>query len=477
WIEARIAGLLHDWIHREANPLLAEALNINFEAENSIHAESYTTIVDTVESGSIPNTFFVQGPAGTGKIFLYTTLCSYFRAKGELVLCVASSGIASLLLPNGRTSHSTFRIPLDCDESSRCHIPKQSNLAKLLRRTFLIIWDEVTMQPRHHFDAVDRVLQDIRDNKNLYGGIPVVLGVDFAQILPVVKEEASMKLLILAFNAGIIGESNSRFASGLGDLSYNQNLYGVTEIPEWIKTTDDRAFFREFIFLIHLLQAADSSIFRDRAILTSRNDNVDFFNVEIAQLITVASHDYFSADQIQSYESGHISDYPPEYLQTLSGQGLPLGKLTLQIGMPIMLLRNHFAKLCLCNGTRLIITRLYNHCIKNRIISQDFDGKEHVISRITVTTKEDPPFTLIRKQLSIQTCYSMTINKSRDQTLKRVGVNLTNSVFSHGQFHVALSRVNEIKNMLVLLPRGTKSTNNVVYQEVLLRPQSSNTLG
>ncbi|POS81667.1 hypothetical protein EPUL_005931, partial [Erysiphe pulchra] len=181
WIEARIAGLLHDWIHREANPLLAEALNINF------HAESYTTIVDTVESGSIPNTFFVQGPAGTGKKFLYTTLCSYFRAKGEVVLCVAPSGIASLLLPNGRTSHSTFRIPLDCDESSRCHIPKQSNLAKLLKRTSLIIWDEVTMQPRYHFDAVDRVLQDIRDNRNLFGGIPVVLGGDFAQILPVVK--------------------------------------------------------------------------------------------------------------------------------------------------------------------------------------------------------------------------------------------------------------------------------------------------
>ncbi|POS83958.1 hypothetical protein EPUL_003733, partial [Erysiphe pulchra] len=197
WIEARIAGPLHDWIHREANPLFAEALNINFEAENSIHAEclaklnpgqstTYTTIVDTIESGSIPNTFFVQGPAGTGKEIFYKTLCSYFRTKGEVVLCVAPSGSASLL-PNGRNSHSTFRIPLDCDESSRCHIPKQSNLAKLLKRTSLIIWDKVTMQPRHYFDAVDRILQDIRDKKNLFGGISVVLGGDFAQIIPVVK--------------------------------------------------------------------------------------------------------------------------------------------------------------------------------------------------------------------------------------------------------------------------------------------------
>ncbi|POS86231.1 hypothetical protein EPUL_003290 [Erysiphe pulchra] len=98
WIEAQIAGPLHDWTPREANPLLAEALNINFEVENSIHAEflanlnpsqsiAYTTVINTVESGSIPNAFFVQGPAGTGKTFLYTTLCSYFRAKDEVVLC------------------------------------------------------------------------------------------------------------------------------------------------------------------------------------------------------------------------------------------------------------------------------------------------------------------------------------------------------------------------------------------------------
>ncbi|POS82715.1 hypothetical protein EPUL_005486 [Erysiphe pulchra] len=260
----------------------------------------------------------------------------------------------------------------------------------------------------------------------------------------------------------ILGESNSRFSSWLGDLPYNQNLYGVIELPEWIKTTDDRAFFREFVYPIHLLRAVDSSIFRDRAILTSRNDNVNRFNVEIAQFITAASHGYFSADQVQSDESGHISDYTTEYLQTLSGQGLPLGKLTLQA----------------CAMEHLIITRLYNHCVKGRIISQDprFDGKEHVISRITVTTREDLPFTLIRKQLPIRPCYPMTINKSQAQTLKRIGVDLTNSVFSRGQFYVALSRITDIENMLVLLTRGTKSTNNVVYPEVLLRPQSSSNI-
>ena len=49
--------------------------------------------------------FFLHGPAGTGKTFLYNCLCSHFRAQGKIVLCVASSGIAAQLLPGGRTAH------------------------------------------------------------------------------------------------------------------------------------------------------------------------------------------------------------------------------------------------------------------------------------------------------------------------------------------------------------------------------------
>lgn len=38
------------------------------------------------------------------------------------MLAVASSGVASLLLPGGTTAHYRFRIPLDIDERSICSI-------------------------------------------------------------------------------------------------------------------------------------------------------------------------------------------------------------------------------------------------------------------------------------------------------------------------------------------------------------------
>src|SRR5712672_1493563 len=43
--------------------------------------------------------FFVHGPRGTGKTFLYSAVCHHIRGNGWITLCVASSGIAALLLP------------------------------------------------------------------------------------------------------------------------------------------------------------------------------------------------------------------------------------------------------------------------------------------------------------------------------------------------------------------------------------------
>jgi PIF1-like helicase len=42
------------------------------------------------------------------------------------------------------------------------------------------------MQHRYCQEAVDRTLRDIRENDNLFGGMTVVFGGDFQQILPVI---------------------------------------------------------------------------------------------------------------------------------------------------------------------------------------------------------------------------------------------------------------------------------------------------
>ncbi|GBM58232.1 hypothetical protein AVEN_199711-1 [Araneus ventricosus] len=51
--------------------------------------------------------FFLDGPAGTGKTFVYSTLLHAVRGKGDQAIAVASTGIAATLLSGGRTAHST----------------------------------------------------------------------------------------------------------------------------------------------------------------------------------------------------------------------------------------------------------------------------------------------------------------------------------------------------------------------------------
>ena len=113
-----------------------------------------------------------------------------------IVLCVASSGIAALLLPGGRTSHSMFKIPLNSNDTSFCTFRKQDMRADLLRETSLIIWDEVPMQNRFDPETVDRTLRDIRNLDKPFGGITVIFGGDFRQILPVILKGSRSQIVL-----------------------------------------------------------------------------------------------------------------------------------------------------------------------------------------------------------------------------------------------------------------------------------------
>ena len=151
--------VLNNWDDVDENPFLSEQLAYDrvhkLNLANELYSQlndkqliAFQSIFESVQHHT-GRSFFLNGPAGTGKTFVYRALCHRLRADGRIVLCVASSGIAALLLPGGRTAHSTFSIPVDslC-ENSVCSINKNSKQAVMLRRVCLIIWDEAAMQHR-----------------------------------------------------------------------------------------------------------------------------------------------------------------------------------------------------------------------------------------------------------------------------------------------------------------------------------------
>ena len=77
-------------------------------------------------------------------------------------------------------------------------------------------------------------------------------------------------------------------------------------------------------------------------------------------------------------------------------------------------------------------------------------------------------------QFPVRIAFAMTINKSQGQTLKRVGLDLRNDVFAHGQLYVACSRVGRAADLTILAVNSSRAnqppvykTNNIVYRQVL----------
>ncbi|XP_004301981.1 PREDICTED: ATP-dependent DNA helicase PIF1-like [Fragaria vesca subsp. vesca] len=189
---------------------------------NNDQMMAFNTILDAVvrrESAL----FFVDGPGGTGKTYLYRALLAKLRSMNHIVLATASSGIAATILPGGRIAHSRFKIPLDVkDPTSMCSIEKQSPLAQLVRDSTAIIWDEAPMTNRHAFEALDRTFCDIMGVEIPFGGKIMIFGGDFRQVLPVVPKGTRSQLI----EASIV---KSAFWAQVRILRLRQNMRSIND--------------------------------------------------------------------------------------------------------------------------------------------------------------------------------------------------------------------------------------------------------
>ncbi|PIA50920.1 hypothetical protein AQUCO_01100021v1 [Aquilegia coerulea] len=412
--------------------------------------------------------FFLSGPAGTGKTFVYNTVADTLRSEGHIVIMVASSGIASLLLTGGRTAHSTFKIPFEVLDDSVCSVTKQTIHAELFKRAKLIIWDEVPMQHRFCVEADDRTLRDIREIKEPFGGVTVVLGDDFKQTLHVItkgtRQEivracltkshlwSGVRLLTLVKNMRLNNNDteNVKFADYLIEIGTNPKE--DVELPSEIKmckSTIDLLF--KVYPNLNVEEVATETYLQERSILSARNDDVATLNELAINHFPGELHEYLAADKAieddQPIENrgNSISN---ENMQALDPPSLPPFKLQLKVVCPIMLLRNLQPRDGLCNGTRLMVVQFATRVIEAKILNGSHVGNYVFIPRITLQPSvSETPFQMARRQFPVRLAFAMTINKSQGQSVKCTS---SNRIF------VLLGNEDDDK------------TTNVVYPEVLL---------
>ncbi|CAN1187179.1 ATP-dependent DNA helicase PIF1, partial [Linum perenne] len=306
---------------------------------------------------------------------------------------------------------------------------------------------------RLSFEAVDRTICDIMDvplsgpGYKPFGGKSVLLGGDFRQTLPVIPEGSREPIFKeLLFAEWVLAVGDGSLPPQIGDKFSDPDSIMIPQKFIVNPGSDAISSIVQAVYTQFGNSYKSLEYIKARAIVTPTNKVVSKLNDHIMSLVPGEQRTYFSLDTLVPEGNASPSietTYPPEFLNTLSFNGVPEHAITLKEYIPIMILRNLNPSLGLCNGTRVLITKLGHHVLQGIVIGGQFP---------------------------VRTCYAMTINKSQGQTMDCVGIYLPKPVFSHGQLYVAVSRVRSADGLHILIgDSGTNfdsTTKNMVYREI-----------
>ncbi|CAN1274373.1 ATP-dependent DNA helicase pif1 [Linum perenne] len=405
---------------------------------NSSQLTAYAAIIESVSKNQ-GKFFFLHGHGGTGKTYLYNCIISKIRSEGKIVLVVASSGIAATLLPDGVTAHSRFKIPLEVDNLSTCMVKKGTEVAELLKEATLIVWDEAPMVHMLSFEAVDRTLCDLMNTPlsgpqySPFGEKTVLLGGDFRQTLLVVPKgsredninaslprsylwnfctllhlHVNMRINSLPINTLPIfgGMQFSDWVLAIGNGTLPAEAFLPSVAADWITVPSqflikckDNAVEQLIRRVYPSFQQSYQSLeyIKARAIVTPTNA----INNLLVDQIPGSSKKYFNADSLSTTNANTATlqvEYPLEFLNSLSFNGVPEHILDLKSYVTVMLLRNINPAAGMCNGTRILLTHLGDYVLRGLIVGGNLEGTIVAVPQIVLDVTDTKwPFTLKRR--------------------------------------------------------------------------------
>ena len=399
---------------------------------------------------------FLTGEPGSGKTHTINEYVAYLRARGIEPAITASTGIAATHI-GGMTIHSWSGIGIktSLDKYGLNKIASSKYIVKRVRRTKVLIIDEVSMLPPDTFSIIDAVCREIKQRQEPFGGIQIVLVGDFFQLPPVMKIETGSKT-----PATLTKESLCRFA-------YDSPAWERANPIVCYLTEQYRQDDKDFLALLsairrnsfgddHLRRIETRKIEHHTAPsgtpkLFSHNADVDRVNDEILAKLPGEPRVFYMSSQgseaiTSALQRGCLS---PETLY-------------LKIGAAVMFTKNS-PKEGFVNGTLGIIEDFDKNngypIIKTR------SGSKIGVEPMDWTVEENGKIRARITQLPLRLAWAITVHKSQGMSLDEAVVDLSN-VFEFGQGYVALSRVRRLSGLYLL---GWNERAFQVHPEVLAK--------
>ncbi|XP_049302983.1 uncharacterized protein LOC125776145 [Bactrocera dorsalis] len=214
------------------------------------------------------------------------------------------------------------------------------------------------MAHKKSLEALDRSMQDLRNNKNRFGGAMILLAGDFRQILPIVPRSTPadelnaclkssilwkyIKTLKLSINMRVelqedqSGEVFSKQLVDIGNgiIAVDTSSGYITFPTNFCNFCESKTEIMEMVFPNIAQNYVNHIWLIDRVILAAKNVDVNEINFHIQEKLAGELKNYKSVDSITNEDE--VVNYPTEFLNSLELPGLPPHNLQLKTGSTTM---------------------------------------------------------------------------------------------------------------------------------------------
>ena len=150
-----------------------------------------------------------------------------------------------------------------------------------------------------------------------------------------------------------------------------------------------------------------------------------------------------------------------DFLDTLEDNQVPPHRLFLKENDIVFIMRNIDIENGITNNTRAKVIKIHPYRIIIELLGVN-QGKRYVLPRIrfVFASRKGKSFEILRTQFPLRRAFAITATKAAGQTLKRVIADLRVSPFAHGLLYITLSRVQNPKDIILLVNTDLNNKDN-----------------